>query len=101
MLVLARHDRAGKDLLQRIELRFEPATIGEFEKADATIVRCGDNRSQRTFHPRNNDAVQIMTCTWRTSERARECVAKSAVRLIAVAERDIVKTCALLQLIES
>src|SRR5215510_3442897 len=82
MRVFTWDDRAGKHLLQRVELRFQSLTIGELEQTNATIVRRRDQRSQRTFHPRNDDAIQIMTCARRTTKRARKCVTKSAVRLV-------------------
>src|SRR5262245_7313514 len=101
MLVFARNDRAGKKLLQRTELRFQHPAVCEFQKAYPPVIRCSDDGPQRTLDPRHHNAVHIAACSRRAPKRAHECVAESAVRLVTVAKRDVVQSCALSQLIQS
>src|SRR3989442_13772008 len=82
MLVLAGKNRAREELLQRIELGFQHAAVGEFDKAHSAVVRRGNNRSQRTLQPRDDESFQGTACFRPTSERPPECVAESAFRLI-------------------
>src|SRR5262249_9003040 len=89
MLVATGHDRAREQLLQCEKLVFEHSPVGKFQKAYAQMVRCGDQRSQGTLKPRDNDTVEVFAAAGRFTEGARERVPESTVRFVAVPQRDI------------
>src|SRR5262245_45003027 len=101
MAVFAGNDRARKKLLQRTELHFQHPAVCEFQKAYPPVIRCSDDGPQRALDPRHHNAVHIAACSRRAPKRAHECVAESAVRLVTVAKRDVVQSCARSQLIQS
>src|SRR5207249_11521421 len=101
MLVAAGQDRAREQLLQCEKLVFEHSPVCKFQKAYGTMVSCGDQRSQGTLKPRDNDTVEVFAAAGRSAKRARERVPESPVRIVAVSQRAIVQTAPSLSLLQS
>src|SRR5438093_5089251 len=99
--VLAGDDRAREELLQCAELRFQHSPVCKLQKAYSAIVCGGDERSERTLLPRDNDTIQTVAGTGWPSEGAAKRISESTVRFIAVSQRDVVETCSSPKLIQS
>src|SRR5678809_1463623 len=91
MFVLARQDGAGKQSLQRFKLRFEHPSIRKFEKTDAVVVCSGNERSQWTLLPRNDDTIERAARPRSSPEGPHERIPESAVGFETVSERDVIQ----------
>jgi hypothetical protein len=88
VLVLARHDSAIEPLCKTVDLGFQHATIGEFEKADSFRSSTGEHRPEGREKPTDDQRSQCGGARRCAIERTSERIAEPAGGIEAVSVAD-------------